>query len=230
MNELVARCAGTFVPTSADDFIGDNIIERPSGSLTGARAIALHIAKMVRLSQRNGRAPIKLLLNGKPGLGKSLLARYLQHLAGTNDWSRSKYNGTEVKIEALEKIAYDLRKTNWFENYQMVWVDEADEIPRVAQVRFLTLLDDLPPGVIVVCTSNCQLKDFENRFQTRFQVFELAPPPVEDVAQLILRLTTNISPKDARDIANCAAGNVRQALLDAKGVMEAADEPASLAA
>jgi DNA polymerase III delta prime subunit len=222
MNELITRCAGQFIPRCADDFIGDNVIERQSGNLTGARAITLHVEKMVRVSQKNERSPIKVLLNGKPGLGKSLIALYLQHLIGCDQWSTTKLNGTQVKIEAIEDIARTLHYKSLFSDYRMLWIDEADEIPRVAQVRFLTLLDDLPAGVAVVCTSNCQLKDFENRFQTRFQVFELAPPPIEDIEKLILRIAPDIGRADARDIANYACGNVRQALLDAQGVVQAA--------
>jgi DNA polymerase III delta prime subunit len=220
--ELITRCAGKFIPKSADDFIGDNVLERQSGILTGARAIALHVEKMVRLSKANGQAPIKVLLNGKPGLGKSLIAQYLQQLVGCNQWSTEKYNGTQVKIEVVEEIARKLHYKGLFGEYRMLWIDEADEIPRVAQVRFLTLLDDLPSGVVVVCTSNCQLKDFESRVQTRFQVFELAPPPWEDIEQLILRIAPDISQSDARNIASFACGNVRQALLDAQGVLQAA--------
>jgi hypothetical protein len=77
-----------------------------------------------------------------------------------------------------------------------------------ADQRFLTLLDDLPAGVSVVCTSNCQLKDFESRFQTRFQVFELAPPPAQDVESLIVRIAPEVGQNDARVIANFACGNV----------------------
>ncbi len=104
----------------------------------------------------------------------------------------------------------------------MLWVDEADEIPRVAQIRFLTLLDDLPNGVVVVCTSNCKLADFENRFQTRFQAFEVADPPPVEIEKFIIRIAPEISRSDAGQIANFACGNVRQALLDAEGVLQQA--------
>ena len=87
-------------------------------------------------------------------------------------------------------------------------------------MRFLTLLDDLPSGVIVACTSNCALSDFENRFQTRFQAFEIAPPPPLDIQNLLVRIAPEISPRDAGQIANFACGNVRQALLDAQGALQ----------
>ena len=58
----------------------------------------------------------------------------------------------------------------------MLWIDKANAIPPVAQVRFFTLLDDLPRGIAIACTGNCKLRDFEERVQTRFQAFEIAPP------------------------------------------------------
>ena len=73
--------------------------------------------------------------------------------------------------------------------------------------------------MIVACTSNCALADFENRFQTRFQVFEIAPPPPQDIQKLLVRIAPEIS-RDAGQIANFACGNVRQALLDAQGALQ----------
>src|SRR6185436_15984472 len=141
-----------------------------------------------------------LLLNGKPGVGKSLLVQYVRQLLGCQDWCTYKFNGTQVKIEVIENLANRFTGSNLYDNYDLVWIDEADEIPRVAQVRFLTLLDDLRPGVAVICTSNCQLKNFENRFQTRFQVMELTPPPSTEIEKLIVRLAPDIVQKDAKEI------------------------------
>lgn len=220
MNELIARCAGTFIPTGADDFIGDNIITRSDQSVRiGARAIALHLDKAVRQARRSGNTPIKVLFNGPPGLGKSGLMKYAQHLTGCNKWSTTKLNGTAVKVERVEEIERSFQYRTLFGDWRMLWIDEADEIPRVAQVRLLTLLDDLPPGVFVGCTSNCALKDFENRFQTRFQVFELAPPPADVIEKFLLRLAPDLG-RGAKTIAQMACGNVRQALLDAQGMLQ----------
>jgi len=220
MNELIARCAGQFIPKSADDFVGDNIVARQSGDQTGARLVAQQVAKAVRMANANGQTPLKFLFNGKPGLGKSALVQYLQHLTGCTKWSTTKLNGTECKMERIEEIAGNLHYRNLFGDWRMLWIDEADEIPRLAQVRFLTLLDDLPSGVIVACTSNCALSDFENRFQTRFQAFEIAPPPPLDIQNLLVRIAPELSPRDAGQIANFACGNVRQALLDAQGALQ----------
>ena len=220
MNELLARCSGTFIPKSIDDFIGENIVSRQSGDQTGARLVARHIEKAVRLANQHDRMPMKFLINGSPGLGKSALVAYFQHLIGCNKWSTTKLNGTECKIERIEDIAAGLRYKSLFGEWRMLWIDEADEIPRLAQVRFLTLLDDLPAGVAVACTSNCKLSDFENRFQTRFQAFEIAPPPPAEIQSLVTRLLPQLSVRDATQIATFACGNVRQALLEAQGAMQ----------
>jgi replication-associated recombination protein RarA len=218
--ELIARCAGQFIPKSVDDFVGDNVVSRQSGDLTGARLVARQIEKAVRMANANDQSPLKFLFNGKPGLGKSALVQYLQHLTGCNKWNTTKFNGTECKIERIELLAECLHYKSLFGDWRMVWIDEADEIPRVAQVRFLTVMDDLPAGVIVACTSNCTLADFENRFQMRFQVFEIAPPPPQEIQNLLTRLVPNIGAPGIMQIANFACGNVRQALLDAQGALQ----------
>lgn len=220
LQELYARAHGKFTAQSAVDFVGATVTQNSSG----ARAVAQHIDAIVAQSRAANNTPIKLLLNGKPGVGKTALALYLQTLLACDKWSTTKLNGTQVKIELIEELARSLHYKGLFGDYRLVHIDEADEIPRVAQVRFLSLLDDLPNGVAVVCTSNCQLKDFENRFQTRFQAFEIGAPLASEIQQLLQRY---VDPLNAQQIATFACGNVRQALLDALGVLQqAAVQPA----
>ncbi len=217
--ELLARCDGSFIPRSLDDFIGRQMIERQSGDTwVGARFIAELLVQGVQLANLNQRSPLKYLLNGRPGLGKSALVAFLQQLLGCNKWNTTKLNGTQCKVETIEEIARQLACTGLFGDWRMLWIDEADAIPPVAQVRFLSLLDDLPRSVAVACTSNCKLRDFEERFQTRFQAFEIAPPNTEEIVSLLRRYLP-----DEPEIVNAAAfadGNVRQALLDAKGLVQ----------
>jgi hypothetical protein len=76
----------------------------------------------------------------------------------------------------------------------------------------------LPPGVAIACTSNCKLRDFEERFQTRFQAFKIAPPATEQIIALLRRYLP-----DEPEIINAATfadGNVRQALLNAKDLVQ----------
>lgn len=219
LSELLARCDGSFVPRKLDDFIGREIIERQSGDTwVGARLIAELLAQGVQLANANQRSPLKYLVNGRPGLGKSMLVTYLQLLLGCNKWNTTKLNGTQCKVETIEEISRQLACTCLFGNWRMLWIDEADAIPPVAQVRFLTLLDDLPAGIAIACTSNCRLRDFEERFQTRFQAFEIAPPTTGEIVAL-LRSYLPDEP-EVVNTASFADGNVRQALLDAKGLVQ----------
>lgn len=214
LSELFDRCAESFTPKSVDDFIGRLATERGAG----AHATALQIQNIIALAERHGRRSQKFLLPGEPGVGKSLMVKFMQHLTGCNKWNTTKLNGTQVKVEKVEEIAQQLAMSNLFGEWRMLWIDEADQIPTVAQVRFLTLLDDLPPGVIVACTSNLTLKAFENRFQSRFQAFNIIPPTAEEILKLLQRFTPEC--KDAVNVATFACGNVRQALLDLKGLIE----------
>src|SRR6478609_10060266 len=217
--ELLTRCNGSFIPRTLDDFIGRQMIERQSGDTwIGARLIAELLGQGVILANANQRSPLKYLLNGRPGMGKSALVAYLQHLLGCNKWNTIKLNGTECKVEMIHEIVQQLACTSLFGDWRMLWIDEADAIPPVAQVRFLTLLDDLPRGVAVACTSNCKLLDFEERFQTRFQAFEIAPPTTQEIISLLRRYLP-----DEPEVVNAATfadGNVRQALLDSKGLVQ----------
>jgi len=220
--ELTTRCSGQFIPKSPLDFVGEQVTAHGSG----ARAIAKRLDHIVRQAKATDKAAIKILLNGPPGVGKTGLALYLQSLLGCNKWSTNKLNGTQVKIEVIEDLAHQMHFRSLFGDYRLIHIDEADVIPKVAQVRFLSMLDDLPDGAAVVCTSNCKLKEFENRFQTRFQVFEVIPPTAQEIESLLCDF---IRPEYAHQIATFACGNVRQALLDAKGsVQEIPTEAAAL--
>ena len=216
---LILRADRKFVPTQLDDFIGSNVVTNTDGQCTGARIIARQIAQAIQSATKHDHQALTLLINGAPGSGKSALASYAQHLTGCNQWNTTKLNGTECRIERVEEIARSLQLSNLFGDWRMLRIEEADAIPKVAQVRLLTLLDDLPDGVIVVLTSNCRLTDFENRFQTRFQAFEIAGPDDREVESFLLRLAPELG-KIARQIATFATGNVRQALLDAQGILQ----------
>lgn len=197
-----------YVPKSASDFIGP------------AASVAVVLDRAVRMARENQNSPLRILMNGRPGIGKSALAHYLQKLLGCDKWSTTKLNGTQVKVETVEDIASKLAYRSLFNDWRLIWIDEADQIPRVAQCRFLTVLDELPAGVAVVCTSNCRLKDFEERFQSRFQVFEVEPPSQDDIAGLLRRwMPTDES--HVLQIATFACGNVRQALFDAQSALQA---------
>lgn len=191
-----------YKPTKPEEFIGP------------AREIAGLVQKLAASARADGNEAIKILFNGDPGIGKSELANFLALCLGCVDkHSRIKYNGTKVNVDVVDEIARSCQYRSLYGDYNFIWIDEADKIPPTAQVRFLTLLDDLGDGCAVVCTSNCKLNEFEERFQTRFRVLEVDPPSAADIQALLSRFIDN--KQTVVQIAQFACGNVRAALLDA---------------
>ncbi len=195
-------------PASPSDFIGP------------ARRVAQIIDRIVADSKPTG-DPINILLNGPPGTGKTTLANYLLAKVGCSKWSTTKLNGTELKIERAEELARSFATTNLFPEWRFLQIEEADKVTPIAQVRMLTLIDDLPRQCAVVCTSNCNIADLEERFQTRFQAFEVLGPEPAEIESLLSRFLAH-APAMARHIATLSCGNVRQALLEAQTAIQSA--------
>ncbi len=194
-------------PMTPEQFIGD------------AANYARIIQNNVRQSRANDFESMKYLFNGPPGLGKTALVHFLQGELGCDDFSTLKYNGTEVKLETVNDLSNKMHYAAISGDYTLFWIDEADKINPIAQVRFLTMLDDLPDGVVIACTSNCKLSEFEGRFQSRFQTYELNPPTKAEIAALLKQWP--ISADEIAEIAELARGNVRQALLDTRTALNA---------
>jgi len=195
-----------YKPRVPDDFIGP------------AQKTAHVIDRLLATSMPTG-APIKLLLLGRPGLGKTALANYFMARLNCDRWHTTVLNGTQVKIELVEELAVSLRYRELFGQYRVIRIEEVDKVPVVAQARLLTLLDELPDHSAVVCTSNCAVSDLEDRFQSRFLLFELAPPTSEEIETLLHKLATSLPTSVVQQIATFACGNVRQALLDADNAL-----------
>ena len=198
-----------YSPTTPEEFIGP------------AAHVARLLQRAVADALANGNAPVKVLFNGDPGIGKSELAKYLMRLLGCDaKWSVKKYSGTDVDIECVREIAKDLHYKDLFGAYRLIWIEEADAIPPAAQTRFLLLLDDLLPGAAVVATSNCKPDEFKKRFQTRFKIYEVEPPAPHEIETLLRRVGVT-DPRTIKNIATFACGCVRQALLDAESALQA---------
>lgn len=178
-----------------------------------AKKHAVLIDKLIAAAAPAG-DPLKLMFSGPPGTGKSSLAEYAQAQLGCDKWTTTKLNGTQVKIEVLDDIARSLHYKDMFGKYRLLWFEEADKFNHVVQVRILTILDELPQQAAVICTTNAPVKDFEPRFHSRFQFFDVKGPESYEIEGLLASFLPEKMRATARHIAALACGNVRQALLD----------------
>ena len=192
----------TFRPKTSADFIG------PAGKW------AAHLEKLVRLALPTG-DPLRIMLLGAPGIGKTQLAEHLVRTTGAGKFSISKYNGTGFRIDDAEAMIQTFRFKDMFGGYRVLQIEEVDKVPTVAQVALLTLLDDLPNHTACIATSNCKVKDFEVRFQRRFTVCEIEPPSEKDILTMLQLRWPVIPKKRAVEIATFCCGNLGQALTDA---------------
>lgn len=196
----------TYRPKQLSDFIGP------------ARKQAEFIERLTKAAMGNG-DPVTVLILGKPGIGKSALSDWFCQCLNVNKWSIRKYNGTDINVDVAREIANGLHYRDMFSSYRILRIEEVDKVPTVAQVRLLSLLDDLPPQSGVVANSNCDLAELEERFQRRFNVIELKPPSSEDIFTLLRTQWPQIREQIARQIAEFSCGNVGAALKDADGAI-----------
>lgn len=157
---------------------------------------------------------MRVMILGKPGVGKSQLAEHLIRCTGAGKWSVSKFNGTLFRIDNVEEIQRQFRMRDMFGGYRALWIEEADKVPAVAQVTMLTLLDDLPDNTLAVLTSNTKLSEFEIRFQRRYEVCDVAGPTQPEIAAFIRKHWPEIPKQRVDQISTFACGNVGQALMD----------------
>jgi len=185
--------------------------------------VALALDRLVARSQ-TGDSPIKVLLKGPPGTGKSTLARYLLSKLDcwTTPWGRHEFSGTDVRLEVIQELSNKLAYGSMAGGWTCIWIEEADSMPMQAQTRFLKFMDDLPKLTAVIATSNACDAKFEERFQSRFShTFDVDGPTASELSEFLVRFSDNRQIIDG--VVSCACGgrinrnsraNVRQGLGD----------------
>jgi replication-associated recombination protein RarA len=161
--------------------------------------------------------PLKLLITGAPGIGKTslvnLIARTLaQHPAAIED-----VNGREVGLDLARDWTRHLGYGSIFGSWSIKVVNELDRCSKDAQDLLLTYLDRMKPGQAFLGTTNLDLGSLTERFQTRFQSVRLQAPETEVLAAFLARrwpAPITITITITRQIAEGSQGNVRAALAD----------------
>lgn len=171
---------------------------------------ARYIQKMI--GPMNTTAPLKVLLYGPPGVGKTTLAEQLAASLG-NKFDIESENGRNMTIDVVREWQHSVHTSSMFGDWKVKIINEADVMPKASQDLMLTLLDELPPKRAIICTSNLNLSDMTERFRTRFIARNVEAPTQEEIANLLCE--RGLPADQAAFIAVSCAGNVRAACLDA---------------
>jgi DNA polymerase III delta prime subunit len=169
--------------------------------------------------------PLAVVLTGAPGIGKTTLANMLAlKLTGSN-YAVTTENGKEVGVDRVRDVMDTMHNSTLFSltGHQCWIINEGDNITEAGQVAFLSLLDACPSNYHIILTSNEDLDNWSERFQTRFEVYNITPPDDEEIATCLedrLRpenMTPQLEklwPKVARTASEGCGGNVRQAIME----------------
>ena len=196
---------------------------RPTGpgDLIGkAGEVAASLLAKAQATKNNGRHPMKLLLYGPPGVGKTSIADMLAAELAGSPFAVEDFNGKLVGVETVKAWMGGLAYGNLFGDFSVRIVNELDRCSRDAQDLLLTYLDKLPPGRALIGTSNLQLDLLTERVQTRFQAIKLTAPTTEEIADFLIR-TWDVDRPVAFQIAVGSGGCVRAALADLENWFDA---------
>jgi len=190
-----------FVPTCAEDFVGQ------------AGKVADVLMRKAHRLRTNPDQPLKLLISGAPGIGKTSLVNLIARTLASHPASIEDVNGKEVGLELAREWTRSLAYGSIFGSWSVKVVNELDRCSKDAQDMLLTYLDRMKPGHAFLGTTNLNLSSLTERFQTRFQSVRLQPPENEALAAFLARRwAAPIS--TTRMIAEGAGGNVRAAMAD----------------
>jgi replication-associated recombination protein RarA len=156
--------------------------------------------------------PEAFLFLGPTGVGKTTMALALAELLPAE---LRQIPSRSCDLETLDQAVRGCHHVPWNARFHMLLVDEAEQITRDAQARFLSLLDATawPPATIFIFTAN-RTDTFEPRFLSRLKTLPFTTEEVSRALPAFLRRVARREHYHAIDIRKCIPenGNVRDAL------------------
>jgi replication-associated recombination protein RarA len=190
-----------FVPSCPADFVGQ------------AGKVAEVLLRKAERLRDNPNQPLKLLISGAPGIGKTSLVNLIARTLAAHPAAIEDVNGREVGLDLAREWTRSLAYASMFGPWSIKVVNELDRCSKDAQDMLLTYLDRMRPGHAFLGTTNLDLTSLTERFQTRFQSVRLQPPDNESLAAFLAR-SWGAPIAITRQVADGAKGNVRAAMAD----------------
>lgn len=197
-------------PSEPRELIGDG----NNGPIKTARALWRGVDDIL---VGNDDEPLLAVITGPPGVGKTTIANMIATKITGSRFAVTTENGKEIGVSRVREAKMSMHDSCLFSTTgHRAWIiNEGDKITDDGQVAFLSLLDECPRRFHVIITSNEDISDWSERFETRFEVYNITKPlPLEIAEGLTTRL--GVQANVATAAAEQCGGNVRQAIKEIK--------------
>jgi DNA polymerase III delta prime subunit len=160
------------------------------------------------------------LFLGPPGIGKSELAKLLARDIAGHEFNIERRIGSTVSVEVVRDWQRSAPYRPLIGRFFTKVINEIETIPTAALVELRDYLDELPPSVVFIATTNRLVKELQEQLQSRFQFWKFDPVQTTVIAEFLAKRFPELPAPTLQAIATKAAGNVRAALEDAAGEMD----------
>jgi DNA polymerase-3 subunit delta' len=163
------------------------------------------------------RAPHALLITGGKGLGKLQLAQNMAQMAicekvskagacqlcpacllfnagNHTDFTHISAEKVTIKVEQIRKLSHDIILTSTRNQYKVILIQEAELMNKAAANALLKTLEEPPPKVIIILTSN-EVGRLLPTIKSRCMKLSVSPPKYEQVSNW-LKLNSQQSDQD----------------------------------
>jgi DNA polymerase III delta prime subunit len=160
------------------------------------------------------------LFTGPAGVGKTELGTLLAFEIAGHALNVDKRMGSQISVEVVRDWVRNAPYRPLIGDMNVKFADEVETIPPAAVVELRGYLDELPPGIVFIATTNKAVKELQEPLQTRFQVWKFEPVQASAIADLLIQRYPTLPQEVLRSIAAKVSGNVRAALTDAASELD----------